>query len=123
MKKIIVILAIVSISISNSFAQNKAKKEIPIRFKIYLNGYYIETDQVEIGKITSSGVKTKHKLNNDFTGWFHIDEVYGMYITHPNYQTQKFKLSITKKLKKKTITIYLLSTEPDVDLGDITACI
>ena len=122
MKKIIVILAIVSISISNSFAQ-KAKKEIPIRFKIYLNGYYVETDKVEIGKITSSGLKTKHKLNNDFTGWFHIDEVYNMYITHPNYQTQKFKLSITKKLKKKTITIYLLSTEPDVDLGDITACI
>lgn len=122
MKKIIVILAIVSISISNSFAQ-KAKKEIPVRFKIYLNGYYVETDQVEIGKITSSGVKTKHKLNNDFTGWFHIDEVYDMYITHPNYQTQKFKLSITKKLKKKIITIYLLSTEPDVDLGDITACI
>ena len=122
MKKIIVILAIVSISISNSFAQ-KAKKEIPVRFKIYLNGYYVETDQVEIGKITSSGVKTKHKLNNDFTGWFHIDEVYDMYITHPNYQTQKFKLSITKKLKKKTITIYLLSTEPDIDLGDITACI
>ena len=122
MKKIIVILAIVSISISNSFAQ-KAKKEIPIRFKIYLNGYYVETDQVEIGKITKSGVKSKHKLNNDFTGWFHIDEVYNMYITHPNYQTQKFKLSITKKLKKETITIYLLSTEPDVDLGDITACI
>lgn len=111
-----------SISISNSFAQ-KAKKEIPIRFKIYLNGYYVETDQVEIGKITSSGVKSKHKLNNDFTGWFHIDEVYNMYITHPNYQTQKFKLSITKKIKKKTIVIYLLSTEPDVDLGDITACI
>ena len=123
MKKIIVILAIVSISISNSFAQNKTKEEIPVRFKIYLNGYYVETDQVEIGKITKDGVKSKHKLNNDFTGWFHIDEVYDMYITHPNYQTQKFKLSVTKKLKKKTITIYLLSTEPDVDLGDITACI
>jgi len=122
MKKIIVILAIVSISISNSFAQ-KAKKEIPVRFKIYLNGYYVETDQVEIGKITSSGVKSKHKLNNDFTGWFHIDEVYNMYITHPNYQTQKFTLNISKKLKKKTIVIYLLSTEPDIDLGDITACI
>lgn len=115
-------MAILSISISNSFAQ-KAKKEIPIRFKIYLNGYYVETDQVEIGKITSSGVKSKHKLNNDFTGWFHIDEVYNMYITHPNYQTQKFKLNVNKKLKKKTIVIYLLSTEPDVDLGDITACI
>lgn len=112
-----------SISISNSFAQNKTKEEIPVRFKIYLNGYYVETDQVEIGKITKDGVKSKHKLNNDFTGWFHIDEVYDMYITHPNYQTQKFKLSVTKKLKKKTITIYLLSTEPDVDLGDITACI
>lgn len=122
MKKIIVILAILSISISNSFAQ-KVKKEIPIRFKIYLNGYYIETDQVEIGNITSSGVKVKHKLNNDFTGWFHINEVYDMYITHPNYQTQKFKLNITKKLKKKTVIIYLLSTEPDIDLGDITACI
>ena len=122
MKKIIVILAIISISISNSFAQ-KAKKEIPIRFKIYLNGYYIETDQVEIGKITSSGVKTKHKLNNDFTGWFHIDEVYSMYITHPNYQTQKFTLTVTKKLKNKTVWIYLLSDKPDVDLGNITACL
>ena len=122
MKKIIVILAIISISISNSFAQ-KAKKEIPIRFKIYLNGYYIETDKVEIGKITSSGLKTKHKLNNDFTGWFHIDEVYSMYITHPNYQTQKFTLTVTKKLKNKTVWIYLLSDKPDVDLGNITACI
>ena len=122
MKKIILILAIVSISISNSFAQ-KAKKEIPIRFKIYLNGYYIETDQVEIGKITSSGLKTKHKLNNDFTGWFHINEIYSMYITHPNYQTQKFTLTVTKKLKNKTVWIYLLSDKPDVDLGNITACI
>ena len=122
MKKIIVILAIISISISNSFAQ-KAKKEIPIRFKIYLNGYYVETDQVEIGKITSSGLKTKHKLNNDFTGWFHIDEVYSMYITHPNYQTQKFTLTVTKKLKNKTVWIYLLSDKPDVDLGNITACL
>ena len=122
MKKIIVILAILSISISNSFAQ-KAKKEIPIRFKIYLNGYYVETDQVEIGKITLSGVKTKHKLNNDFTGWFHIDEVYNMYITHPNYQTQKFTLTVTKKLKNKTVWIYLLSDKPDVDLGNITACL
>lgn len=122
MKKIILILAIVSISISNSFAQ-KAKKEIPIRFKIYLNGYYIETDQVEIGKITSSGLKTKHKLNNDFTGWFHINEVYSMYITHPNYQTQKFTLTVTKKLKNKTVWIYLLSDKPDVDLGNITACL
>lgn len=122
MKKIIVILAIISISISNSFAQ-KAKKEIPIRFKIYLNGYYIETDQVEIGKITSSGLKTKHKLNNDFTGWFHINEVYSMYITHPNYQTQKFTLTVTKKLKNKTVWIYLLSDKPDVDLGNITACL
>jgi hypothetical protein len=122
MKKIILILAILSISISNSFAQ-KAKKEIPIRFKIYLNGYYIETDQVEIGKITGTGVKTKHKLNNDFTGWFHIDEVYNMYITHPNYQTQKFTLSVTRKLKNKTVIIYLLSDKPDVDLGNITACI
>ena len=122
MNKIIVILAIVSISISNSFAQ-KAKKEIPIRFKIYLNGYYIETEQVEIGKITSSGLKTKHKLNNDFTGWFHINEIYSMYITHPNYQTQKFTLTVTKKLKNKTVWIYLLSDKPDVDLGNITACI
>lgn len=122
MKKIIVILAIVSISISNSFAQ-KAKKEIPIRFKIYLNGYYVETDKVEIGKITSSGLKTKHKLNNDFTGWFHINEVYSMYITHPNYQTQKFTLTVTKKLKNKTVWIYLLSDKPDVDLGNITACL
>ena len=122
MKKIIVILAILSISISNSFAQ-KAKKEIPIRFKIYLNGYYVETDQVEIGKITGTGLKTKHKLNNDFTGWFHIDEVYNMYITHPNYQTQKFTLTVTKKLKNKTVWIYLLSDKPDVDLGNITACI
>ena len=122
MKKIIVILAIVSISISNSFAQ-KAKKEIPVRFKIYLNGYYVETDQVEIGKITKSGVKSKHKLNNDFTGWFHIDEVYNMYITHPNYQTQKFTLTVTKKLKNKTVWIYLLSDKPDVDLGNITACL
>ena len=122
MKKIIVILAIISISISNSFAQ-KAKKEIPIRFKIYLNGYYVETDKVEIGKITGTGVKSKHKLNNDFTGWFHIDEVYSMYITHPNYQTQKFTLTVTKKLKNKTVWIYLLSDKPDVDLGNITACI
>jgi hypothetical protein len=122
MKKIILILAILSISISNSFAQ-KAKKEIPIRFKIYLNGYYIETDQVEIGKITSSGVKVKHKLNNDFTGWFHINEIYNMYITHPNYQTQKFTLTVTKKLKNKTVWIYLLSDKPDVDLGNITACL
>ena len=122
MKKIIVILAIISISISNSFAQ-KAKKEIPIRFKIYLNGYYVETDKVEIGKITSSGLKTKHKLNNDFTGWFHINEVYSMYITHPNYQTQKFTLTVTKKLKNKTVWIYLLSDKPDVDLGNITACL
>ena len=123
MKKIIVILAIISISISNSFAQNKAKKEIPIRFKIYLNGYYVETDKVEIGKITGTGVKSKHKLNNDFTGWFHIDEVYSMYITHPNYQTQKFTLSVNKRLKNKTVIIYLLSDKPDVDLGNITACI
>ena len=123
MKKIIIILAIASISISNSFAQNKAKKEIPVRFKIYLNGYYVETDKVEIGKITSSGLKTKHKLNNDFTGWFHINEVYSMYITHPNYQTQKFTLTVTKKLKNKTVWIYLLSDKPDVDLGNITACL
>ena len=122
MNKIIVILAIVSISISNSFAQ-KAKKEIPIRFKIYLNGYYVETDKVEIGKITGTGVKSKHKLNNDFTGWFHIDEVYNMYITHPNYQTQKITLTVTKKLKNKTVWIYLLSDKPDVDLGNITACL
>ncbi len=97
-------------------APKQDKEDITVKFKVYLDNKWVETNNVFIGYYTRDTLKRCVRINNDFTTFLEPNRAYKLVISHVNYHIQVFDIVTTNKTPVNC-TIYLSSKEPDCYLG------